>query len=146
MTRITSLFTKSLFALLIAGGTLATNMQAQTESMTVTVPFPFTVDEQCNAPGTYRFSLTSSQYLLSVVNVKTGNKEMFAVHPENEPVSEASGRLVFQGADGPRVLNELHFAGSDTFNELNKQRHAEGTGASRSLTSKSVCTAQHQGS
>lgn len=142
MKRITSLFAKSLFTLLIAGGTLATHLQAQNESMTVTVPFPFTVGTQCIAPGTYRFSLITSQYMLSVVNLKTGYKEIFAVHPEDQPRSEPSGRLVFRGSDGPRILDELHFAGSDQFSELNKQRHA----ASPSLASKSVCTAPHQGS
>ena len=142
MTWITSLFAKSVSALVIAGGALATNLQAQNESMTVTVPFPFTIGAQCNAPGTYRFSLTSSQYMLSVVDVKTGYKKIFPVHPENEPTSEADGRLVFRNSDGPRVLKELHFVGSDQFSEFDKQGHA----AALSLASKSVCTAPHQGS
>jgi hypothetical protein len=73
MTRFTSLAAKSLVTFLIAGGTLATNLQAQSDvAITARVPFPFTVGKHSIEPGTYQFSLLTSQFLLSVVNVKPG--------------------------------------------------------------------------
>src|ERR1700741_2235330 len=143
MTRFTSHLPKSMFALLIACGTLATNLQAQNDSVTATVPFPFTVGTQCNAPGTYRFSLMSSQYVLTVLNVNTGDKRIFDVHPEHQPTSEERGLLMFRNSEGPKTLNEIHFPGSDAFSALAEPRHAGRTETSSSAKSKSVCMVQH---
>lgn len=141
MTRFTSLFGKSLFALLIASGTFATNMQAQDDAITVSVPFPFTVGSQSIAPGTYQFSLTSSQFLLSITDLKTGHVEMFTVRPERQGTTEERGRLSFGNAASGKVLNEVHFPGTYTFSELN-QRRAKRIEARRSSTADSESVAQ----
>jgi len=148
MKRISSLVIKSLIAILIVSGTLAVNLEAQSDAaITVSVPFPFTVGAQSVAPGTYRFSLDSSRlepnpFLLSVLNVKTGQMEMFAVRPERQGRFEEHGRLMFRNSAGRRVLAEVHFPGTDTFSELTQRTRADTMEAKRSSTDSSVSVAQ----
>lgn len=142
MTRFTSLFGKSLLALLIAGGAaLPTSMQAQDDAITVSVPFPFTVGTQSIAPGTYRFRLVSSQFLLSVTNVKTGHEELFAVHPDRQRSVQVRGGLTFGNSAGRSILNEVHFPGTDTFSEV-IERRASRLEAKRSTPQNSVAVAK----
>jgi hypothetical protein len=125
MTRFMLLVAKSLATLVIGAGTLTMNLHAQSDTITVSIPFPFTVSTENIAPGTYRFSLVSSQFLLSVLNVKTGDVEMFDVRPEQEgALEQPHGHLVFRNSAGSRVLNEVHFPGTDTFSELTPRRRA----------------------
>jgi hypothetical protein len=143
MTPFRSLVVKSLVTLLIGSTMLATNLQAQSDdAITVRVPFPFTVGTQSIAPGTYQFSLLSSQFLLSVVNVKTGDREVFSVHPEQQRAVDQHGLLVFRNSEGSSVLNEVHFPGTGEFSEL-IQRHGAGRiEAKRSSTGSSIFIAQ----
>lgn len=142
MTRFTSLVVKSLVTLLIGSGTLATNLQAQSGAITVSVPFPFIVGAQSIAPGTYQFSLLSSQFLLSVVNVKTGDREIFSVHPEQQRADDQHGLLVFRNSEGCSVLREVHFPDKSEFSEV-IQRHGAGRiEAKRSSTDSSISIAQ----
>jgi len=122
MTRLTSLIAKSLLTLLMVGGTLATNLQAQSGAVTVNVPFPFTVDTQTLTPGTYRFSLEFDSFLLSVFDVKASHERLFLVRPALQPAVEQRGHLVFRNSEGYRALNEIHFPGSEMFLEV-VQRH-----------------------
>lgn len=143
MRKFTSLVVTSLVTLLIGSATLATNLQAQSDdAITVRVPFSFTVGTQSIAPGTYRFSLLSSQFLLSVVNVKTGDMEMFDVRPERQRAVDQHGRLVFRNTEGCSVLNEVHFPDTSQFSEV-VQRHGAGRiEAKRSSTDSSITVAQ----
>jgi hypothetical protein len=126
MKRTTSLVLRWLVAILIGSGTLAMNLQAQSDlAMTVSIPFPYTVGTQSIAPGTYQFSLVSNQFLLSVLNVKTGSKEMFRVQPEQQLAFDPHGHLIFRKSEGRSVLNEVHFPGTDMFSEV-VQRHSVG--------------------
>jgi hypothetical protein len=133
MTRISSLVI-SLVTILIGSATLATNLQAQDDdAITVTVPFRFTAGTETIAPGTYQFStVVSDPFLLTMVNVKTGDKEMFLVRPERQHGIEQRGRLVFRDWQGNSVLNEIHFPGTGTFSEV-IERH----GARRMVAKKS---------
>ncbi len=137
----TPLFRKLLFALLIACGAFATNVQAQNDAITVSVPFPFTVGSQSIGPGTYEFSLVSGQFVLSVADMKTGHMTMFNVLPKRQGSVEERGRLTFGNVQGRRILNEVHFPGTDTFSELT-QRRAKRTEPTRSSTAHSVSMAQ----
>jgi hypothetical protein len=143
MTKFTSLVVTSLVTLLIGSATLATNLQAQSDdAITVRVPFSFTVGMQSIAPGTYQFSLLSSQFLLSVVNVKTGDMEMFDVRPEQQRAVDQHGRLVFRNTEGCSVLNQVHFPGTSQFSEV-VQRHGAGRiEAKRSSSDSSITVAQ----
>lgn len=122
MTRFTSLVTRSLVALLIAGGALTMNAQEPNDAITVAVPFAFTAGGEGFTPGTYRFSLLSSQFLLSVTNVKTNDTEMFDVRPERQRTLEQHGRLVFRDSADRGVLDEVHFPGTDLFSQVLHRR------------------------
>lgn len=148
MKRTSLLVIKSLITILIGSGTLAANLHAQSDiAITVSVSFPFTLGEQSIAPGTYQFSLASNrlepnQFLLSVLNVKTGHMEMFPVHPERQRTFEQRGRLIFRNSAGRSVLAEVHFPGTDTFSEVIQRRHTETTETKPSSTSSFVSVAQ----
>lgn len=133
---------RALFALLIIGGSLSSSMQAQNDAVTVTVPFRFAVGTHSNAPGTYHFSLESSQYLLSVTNVKTGDVEMFDVRPERQSKFERRGHLIFRDSSGHNVLHEVHFPHTDTFAELIDRHPASRTETARSGMSHSSSAGQ----
>ncbi|HKO13737.1 MAG TPA: hypothetical protein VJV22_17340 [Acidobacteriaceae bacterium] len=131
MTRFTSLFAKSLFAVLIAAGSFATSAQAQNDAITVSVPFPFAVASQTIAPGTYHFSLDSSDlgssgFLLSITNVRSGVTEMVEVLPEQQHAIEERGRLTFRKSAGRPVLTAVHFSGTNMFSQV-IQRHRAGS-------------------
>jgi hypothetical protein len=143
MKRISSLIAKSLVSILIGTGSLASNLQAQSDLVvTANIPFPFTVGTHTMAAGTYEFSLVSSQFLVSVLNVKTGHQEMFPAYPKQQLAPEERGRVKFQNSDAYRVLSEIHFPGTDRFIEVS-QRHGVGTmEAKSSPAAKSITVAQ----
>jgi hypothetical protein len=119
MNRITSLVAKSLIIILMSSGSLAIDLQAQSDlPMTVSIPFAFTIGTQRIAPGTYQFSLVSGQFLLSVRNVKTVREEMYRVRPEHQRALESPGRLLFRKSEGSNVLSEVHFPDTTTFSEV----------------------------
>ena len=124
MKRITSLVVQSLVTILIGSGTLAGSLQAQTNlAMTVSVPFPFSVDTHRVAPGTYQFSLVSNQFLLSVLNVKTGHEEVFPVRPGQQRAFESHGRLIFRKSDEGRILSEIYIPGNDRLSEVSQRQN-----------------------
>lgn len=143
MKRIPSILIESLATILIGSGPLAMNLQAQNDlAVTVTIPFPFTVDRQSIAPGTYQFSLSPDQFLLSVINVKTGHRQMFDVYPVWQRTPEEHGYLIFRSSTGCSVLNEVHFSGTDTYSELIPRHHPERIEAMPSAAGNAMRVAQ----
>jgi hypothetical protein len=143
MTKFTSLVVTSLVTLLIGSATLAPNLQAQgNDAITFRVPFSFTVGTQSIAPGTYQFSLLSNQFLLSVLNVKTGHKEIFTVRPERQRAPDQLGRLVFRNSEGSSVLYEVHFPGTGLSSEVIQRRDDRRLETKRSSSDSSISVAQ----
>lgn len=143
MARRTALAAGSLLALLMAGGTLAHPLHAQSdEEITVRIPFPFAVGAHALAPGTYQFSLPSTSFMLSVLNVKTGVVEMFNVRPEHQRTIEEKGRLVFRNDQDASVLNEIHFPGTSVFSEVIDRRDPGTMVARRTSPEGSITIAQ----
>ena len=143
MKRISSLIAKSLVSILIGSGSLAMNLQAQSDlAMTISIPFQFTVGTHSMEPGTYEFSLVSSPFLVSVLNVKTGHQEMFPVRPAQQLAVEERGHLKFQNSHACRVLDEIHFPGTDRFVELTQRQGVASIAAKSSPASTPVSVAQ----
>lgn len=143
MKRILSLIAKLLVMILIVSGTLEINLQAQSNlAVTASIPFPFTVGTHDMAPGTYEFSLASSQFLVSVVNVKTGHQEMFPVRPVQQRAVEQSGGLRFRNSEARSALSEIHFPGTDRFSELGQRRGTGSIKASSSPAAETISVAQ----
>lgn len=118
MKRMDSIIVKSLFAILIAGGPLASSALAQDDpAITANVPFAFSVGNQEIAAGTYQLRLTPNRFQLSVRSVPTGKEQVFAVHPEAEQKFTPQGRLMFQVCDGHIYLAEIHIPGANQFSE-----------------------------
>jgi hypothetical protein len=140
MTRFRSLVIQSLATLLI--GSATTNLQAQSDAITVRVPFRFAVGTTTIAPGTYQFSQPSSQFMVSVVNVKTGVTKIFPVRPEQQRGIEQRARLVFRDVEGGDVLNEIHFPGTRVFSEVIQRRGAGTMEAKKPSPDNSTSVAQ----
>ena len=129
MKRIHSIIVKSLFAILIMGSASAARLHAQDDPGVVfNVPFAFSVDGHAITAGNYQLNLVSSQYLMSIRNLKTGDLQVFSVHPEQERAIEAHGRLVFNGCGDHRYLTEFHIPGTNLYSNMitpSRVRNAE---------------------
>jgi hypothetical protein len=143
MNRLTSIAVKSLVAIVIGSGTLASNLQAQVDlSMTTSISFPFTVGTETIPPGTYQFSLSSSPFLLAVLNVKTGHEQVFFVRPEEQQKFQSYGRLIFSGPEGCSTLTQIHFPGTNTFSEVTQPHTIAKADARRCPVGHSIAVAQ----
>lgn len=128
MKRMTSIIVTSLFAILGSSGPLAATASAQYDpGITVEVPFAFSADGHEIAAGTYELQLISSNFLMSVRNVNTGNEQLFPVHPEQDRKVESQGRLIFEVCAGHNYLKEIRVPGTNLFSETNEhgKRDAE---------------------
>lgn len=116
MKRTISVVAGSLFAVLAAGGGFTQKLAAQAGSgATFSVPFPFTADGYNVAAGTYEVRHLSSPFLISVINVETGEKQIFSVRPEQQGKIPSKGLLVFHRC-GERVnLTEFHMTGTNSY-------------------------------
>jgi hypothetical protein len=118
MKRMPSIIAKSLFVILISGGSLASTARAQFDpAITVNVPFAFSADGQEFAAGTYQLQLISSNFLLSVRKAGTGHQQMITVRPEQDRKIAARGRLTFRVCDGQNFLAQVHIPGTNLFSE-----------------------------
>ena len=116
MKRITSIVAGSFLAILIAGCTLATDLQAQNEpGLIFVVPFEFSTNGHPVPAGTYQVTLDSSQFLISIRNIKTGDKQLFNVRPEQRGTIAERGVLVFHKCGARKDLTEFHIPGTDVY-------------------------------
>jgi len=106
----------SFLAILIAGCTLATDLQAQNEpGLIFVVPFEFSTNGHPVPAGTYQVTLDSSQFLISIRNIKTGDKQLFNVRPEQRGTIAERGVLVFHKCGARKDLTEFHIPGTDVY-------------------------------
>ncbi|WP_109487325.1 hypothetical protein [Occallatibacter savannae] len=116
MKQVTSIMSGILLAFVIAGGSGGARANAQDGTGEIfTVPFAFTVDGHDIQPGTYEVRRDLSPFLLSVENVKTGEKELFSVRPEQRRAIPAKGLLVFQRCGDRNKLSEFHVPGTNLY-------------------------------
>ncbi len=94
------------------------------QSITVTTPLPYCVNNHEYPRGTYRFTLVS-EWLLSIRNMNGGGESLFLVHPEvDREQGLTTGGLTFRTFQGFRELKAVHEPGSDLNLEL-VEREAE---------------------
>ena len=138
MKRATSIMAGLLLAVLIAGGASEARLNAQSVSGEVfTVPFAFTADGHEVQPGTYEIRRDTSPFLLSIQNVKTGEKQLFGVRPEVRSDVLGKGLLVFQGCGDRKELSEFHIRGTNSYSETvntGRKRNVEVESCSRPET------------
>jgi hypothetical protein len=90
---------------------------ASAQEITVSNPFPFSVDNQQYPAGTYQFTL-ESQWLLSINDADGGNKNFFPIHPEDSRLLGSQSRLTFYNCDGNEKLEAVYIPGTGITAEL----------------------------
>ena len=111
-----SMMAALLLAVLMVGGASEARLNAQDGLGEIfTVPFAFTADGHEIQAGTYEIRRDSSQFLLSIQNLKTGEKQLFSVRPEQRSAVPARGLLVFHGCGERKELSEFHIRGTSLY-------------------------------
>jgi hypothetical protein len=142
MKRIPSHFVRLLVIFLIGSGTLAVQLRAQNDhSITASIPFPFTAGTQTMAPGIYRFEQTGP-YAVSILNVKTGVKQIFPVHPGSPRTLAQHERVIFRILAKRSFLSEVDFSGTEMLVNFSRSALREEMKATQPLPSNSVSVAQ----
>jgi hypothetical protein len=103
---------------------------ASAQSITVTTPFPYCVNNQAYPRGEYKFNLIT-EWLLSIRSVDGGGESLFQVQPEvgvsqglaSGPEGSAGG-VTFRAFQGFRELQSVHAPGSDLTFKLAGRRTA----------------------
>lgn len=128
MKRAASRLAGLLLTVLIAGGVSEARSNAQSVSGEIfTVPFAFTTDGHEIEPGTYEIRRDSSQFLISMRNVKTGEKQLFSVRPEERSAVPAEGLLVFRRCGDRKELSEFHIRGTNLYSSTIDAKPKRGT-------------------
>jgi hypothetical protein len=114
MTRRSAILANILLSLPMAAGFLgaAPIALAQTNEMTVTIPFAFSIGDHHLAAGSYSVERVSD-YALEVQNNQTRKGVFLPVRGEDGRGIASRGRLVFERAGGDMYLTEAWFAGMD---------------------------------
>lgn len=115
----------AMLALFIDASLLGLNARSvAAQSITVTTPFSFCVDNHAYPKGKYQFTPVS-QWLVSIRNANGTNERFFEVHPEvGDPQGSVSGpagetgKLTFRTLHGIRELTAVYVPGSDARFEL----------------------------
>lgn len=115
----------SILTLGIVGSLIGLNAHpVAAESITITTPFPFCVNNQAYPKGRYRFTLVS-QWILSIRDVNGEDERLFLVEPEADNSQRLSGGLAgsvsgvtFRIVRGLRQLQQVHEAGADVTFDL----------------------------
>lgn len=116
MKRFTMMMGALLLAVLMLGGASEAKLNAQIGPGEIfTVPFAFTADGHEIQAGTYEIRRDSSQFLLSIQNLRTGEKQLFNVRPERRSAVPARGLLVFHGCGERKELSEFHVRGTNFY-------------------------------
>jgi hypothetical protein len=131
----------STLALGIVGGLAGLGAHSvSAQSMTVTTPFPYCVNNQAFPRGTYQFTHVSP-WLLSIQDVKGGSEKLFLVRPEGggpqglaSGPAESVGGATFRMIQGLRELKAVNEPGSNLTLELISQ----GTARDKSTTNGSL--------
>jgi hypothetical protein len=109
MFRISSILTCAALALSL-GAALSGPAAAQAQSVTVNIPFGFSVNDQNLPAGTYRISLQAPRNLL-FVDTRSTKQYLMLVQPTWEQNSKDWGRLIFRRYGGSHYLYQVWMSG-----------------------------------
>ena len=115
----------SILVLLFGSSLLGwTARPASAQSVTVTMPFAFCINDHAYAKGRYRFT-PISPWLVSIRDVNGTHESFFDVHPGDDdqqasarPPLHKNGKLTFLVFQGVRELRSLYIPGSYASLEL----------------------------
>jgi hypothetical protein len=110
-------FVAPMLILVVAGGLpVLAPQSASAQEITVTAPFPFSVDNQQYPAGTYQLTLTS-EWLLSIHNAH-GNQSLFPIRPERNVPLGPGAALTFCKCEGHNDLLAVYIPGIGMTAEL----------------------------
>ena len=130
MKRIRSIMT-GLFGVILIGASTVTLKAQNALGETFTVPFAFTADGHVIGAGTYEIRRDMSQFLISIQNVQTGEKQLFSVRPEERRAVPTKGLLVFEGCGERKELSEFHIRGTRLYSATIEARGKSNTDVER---------------
>ena len=110
MFRISSILTCAALALSL-GAALSGPAAAQAQSVSVTIPFDFSANDQNVPAGTYRISLEAPRNLLFVDTQSTKTQYLMLVQPTGEQNSKDRGRLIFRRYGDSNYLYQVWMPG-----------------------------------
>ena len=112
--KVTSTFAKLMLVAVSMSGMLSLGTQtAAAQAIIVTTPFAFSAGSQSYPAGTYQFT-RSSEWFLSIRNVKGGGEQFFIVRPEATETPGSHGSLIFRNSEGHRNLQAVYVPGTDS--------------------------------
>lgn len=115
MTRRSALLAKLVLSFPLITGLLGATPSAlaQTNQLTATIPFAFSIGNHHLPAGSYSVEQVSG-YALEVRNKKTRNSIFLMVRAEDRHDSVSKSRLVFERAGNGMYLAQAWFAGTNT--------------------------------
>ena len=126
MFRISSILTCAALALSV-GAALTGPAAAQTQSVTVNVPFDFSANDQKVPAGTYRISLQAPRYLSFVDTQSTKTQYLMLVQPTGEQNSKDRGRLIFRRYGDSNYLYQVWMPGQGQGRQFARSRTEQDT-------------------
>jgi hypothetical protein len=125
MFRISSILTCAALALSL-GAALSGPAAAQAQSVTVNIPFGFSVNDQNLPAGTYRISLQAPRNLL-FVDTRSTKQYLMLVQPTWEQNSKDWGRLIFRRYGGSHYLYQVWMSGQGEGRQFVRSRAEQET-------------------
>ena len=110
MFRISSILTCAALTLSL-GAALSGPTAAQAQSVTFSIPFDFSANDQKVPAGTYRISLQAPRYLSFVNTQSTKKQYLMLVQPTGEQNSQDGGRLTFRRYGDSNYLYQVWMPG-----------------------------------
>jgi hypothetical protein len=110
MFRISSILTCAALTLSL-GAVLSGPTAAQAQSVTVSIPFNFSANDQRVPAGTYRISLQAPRYLSFVDTQSTKRQYLMLVQPTGEQNNQDGGRLTFRRYGDSNYLYQVWMPG-----------------------------------
>jgi hypothetical protein len=126
MFRISSILPCATLALSL-GAALSGPAAAQTQSVTVNIPFDFSANDQNVPAGTYRISLQTPRYLSFVDTQSTKTQYLMLVQPTWEQNSKDWGHLIFRRYGDSNYLYQVWMPGQGAGRQFVRSRTEQET-------------------
>jgi hypothetical protein len=139
MFRISSILTCAALTLSL-GAAISGPTAAQAQSVTVSIPFNFSANDQKVLAGTYRISLQAPRYLSFVDTQSTRKQYLMLVQPTGEQNSQDGGRLTFRRYGDSNYLYQVWMPGQGEGRQFVRSRAEQET--LRGLKSPSLAQVQ----
>ena len=109
------------------GAALSGPVAAHAQSVTVSIPFNFSANDQRVPAGRYRISLQSPRYLSFVDTQSTRKQYLMLVQPTGEQNSQDRGRLTFRRYGEKNYLYQVWMPGQGEGRQFARSRAEQET-------------------